>query len=81
MCLLYFGELDFKRLALQYCINEITFLGNQIPLCRAKYCQEQFSDLLIVVCTAVENIIDQNMSNTSTGSTRSSGADFIAFIE
>ena len=65
MCLLYFGELDFKRLAQKYCINEITFLGNQIPLCKAKYCQEQFSDLLIVVRTADENLIHQNTANTS----------------
>ena len=33
-------------------------------MCRAKYCTEQFSDMLIYVTTSDENLIHQNSANT-----------------
>ena len=46
-------------------MNEQTFFGNYIPLFRAKEYQEIFSNLLIFVTTADENLIHQSTTNTS----------------
>ena len=43
----------------------IRFFSHQISLCRAKYCQEQFSYLLIALRTADVNLIRNNTGNAS----------------